>query len=104
MRAWIGPHQPALGEGGQRAPDGVSIDSEPERDLDLAGQPRVGRVAAVRNRALDLVGDPTPKRDTGGLGRADRQRAVAPARKAAFHGGPLCQRHQSFTRGRYEVV
>src|SRR5262249_58760416 len=58
--------------------------AEPLRDLDLSGQSRVARIAAVRDRALELIGDPPPQRDPGGLRRGHR--AIGTFHCAVFHG------------------
>src|SRR5262249_58464319 len=68
----------------ERAAPRVPIPAELLRDLVLAGQSRVARIAAARDRALELIGDPPPQRDPGGL-RA-RQRAIGTFHHAVVHG------------------
>src|SRR5262249_22054059 len=82
--AALGPYEAAIGERRERAADGMPIHAEPLRDLDLSGQSRVDRIAAVRDRALELIGDPPPQRDPGGLRRGHR--AIGTFHCAVFHG------------------
>src|SRR5262249_56544943 len=77
-------NEAASGGPGGRGGDGVPIPAEPLRDFDLAGQPGVDRIAAVCDRALELIGDPPPQRDPGGL--RGRHRAIGTFRYAVFHG------------------
>jgi hypothetical protein len=83
--AALGPHEAAVGEGRERAAHRVPVHAEPLCDLDFARQPRIGRIAAVRDRALELIGHPPPKGDAGDLRRA-QGRAVAAFRHAVSHG------------------
>src|SRR5262249_57654627 len=76
--AALGAHEAAIGERRERAAHRVPIHAELLRDLDLAGQSRVDRIAAVRDRALELIGGPPPQPDPRGLPALPRAIATPP--------------------------
>ena len=76
-----------------RTTHGVAIDAEARRDVDLARQPHAGHELALHERALEIVGDLAPQRDTR---RARRQSPVVCPHRYPHGAGA---RHQSFIAG-----